>query len=71
MIGRDLVPQTEDSRDASFVRVESSVFSYAQLPEHNFLSSILNLWIVTLAKSKEYLNLNFKISSANYSVFLF
>ena len=35
MIGRDLVPQTEDSRDASFVRVESSAFSYAQLPEHN------------------------------------
>ena len=35
MIGRDLVPQTEDGRDASFVRVESCALSYAQLPEHN------------------------------------
>jgi hypothetical protein len=26
MIGRDLVPQTDDSRDASFVRVESCLF---------------------------------------------
>jgi hypothetical protein len=26
MIGRDLVPQTEDSRDASFIRVESCLF---------------------------------------------
>jgi len=36
MIGRDLVPETDDSRDASFVRVESSLF----IRTRNFLSII-------------------------------
>jgi len=38
MVGHDLVKETEDSRDASFVRVESSCVGFAwAISEHSFL----------------------------------
>jgi hypothetical protein len=37
MIGRDLVQEIEGSRDASFVRVESCLSIYMQLPERHFI----------------------------------
>ena len=64
MIGWELVPQTDDGHDASFVWVESC-FSICTLPEHYFIQ-----YTHMLAK-REHLNLNFKISLANYNVFLF
>jgi hypothetical protein len=66
MVGRDLVKETKDSRDASFIRVESylMITSYMQLLSALF-SSILNLWIDMRIERGESQNSSSSISLAS------
>ena len=64
MIACDLVKETEDSQDASFVRVEICLFFIHAASDHSF-SSILNLWIDMPTKCEESQNLSHEISLAN------
>jgi hypothetical protein len=57
MVGRDLVTETDDSRDASFVRVSRVPFWDGQSLKIPFTST-LNSWIDMLASVEELLNLN-------------
>ena len=64
MIGRDLVQLAEDSRDASFIRVELNL-DFIHMISDRFFFSIPNLWIDTLVKKEEFHNLSSKISLAS------
>jgi hypothetical protein len=56
MVARDLIIETEDSRDASFVRVSLVLLLDAQFLNIPF-SSILNLWTDMLTNGEEPPNL--------------
>ena len=56
MVARDLSIETEDSRDASFVRVSLVLLLDAQFLNIPF-SSILNLWTDMLTNGEELPNL--------------
>lgn len=58
MIARDLIIETEDSRDASFVRVSNLVLLLDKQFLNIAFSSIHNLWIDILANREEPPNLD-------------